>query len=119
MHILGWVGDEGEAGSGEDVEAEVASAFGPFVVLFGQDGPDEADQGVTVGEDADNVGPPSYLPVQSLLGVIAPQLAPDFLREAGEGEHVRAGLVEVGGDLGEFAGDGVDEAVVLGVHGGG
>jgi len=30
------VGDEGEAGSGEDVQAEVAAAFGPLVVLFCQ-----------------------------------------------------------------------------------
>src|SRR4029453_19107791 len=44
------------AGLGEDVQAEVAAAFGPFVVLFGQDGADEADQGIPVGEDADHVG---------------------------------------------------------------
>ena len=30
--------------SGEDVEPEVAAAFGPFVVLLGQDGADEADE---------------------------------------------------------------------------
>jgi hypothetical protein len=27
--------------AGEDVEAEVAAAFGPFVMLFGEDGTDE------------------------------------------------------------------------------
>jgi hypothetical protein len=31
--------DEVEAGSGQDVEAEVAATFSPFVVLLGQDGP--------------------------------------------------------------------------------
>jgi hypothetical protein len=31
-------------GAGEDVESEVAAAFGPFVVLFGQDGADEPDE---------------------------------------------------------------------------
>jgi hypothetical protein len=37
-------------GSGEDVESEVAAAFGPFVVLFGEDGADEADDAGAVGE---------------------------------------------------------------------
>jgi hypothetical protein len=36
----------GDAGPGQDVEAEVAAAFDPVVVLLGQDGADEADQGV-------------------------------------------------------------------------
>jgi hypothetical protein len=48
--------DGGEAGLGEDVEAEVAASFDPVVVLLGQDGSDEADQGVAVGEDPDDVG---------------------------------------------------------------
>jgi hypothetical protein len=49
---------EGEAGAGQDVEveAEVASAFDPVVVLLGQDGSDEAGQGVAGGEDADHIG---------------------------------------------------------------
>jgi hypothetical protein len=36
--------------AGEDVEAEVAAAFGPFVVLFGQDGADESDQASRSGK---------------------------------------------------------------------
>ena len=32
----------GGGGTGEEVEAEVTVAFGPFVVLFGQDGADKA-----------------------------------------------------------------------------
>ena len=45
-HLLGVgaVGGEGDAGAGQDIEAEVAASFGPFVVLLGQDGADEADQ---------------------------------------------------------------------------
>jgi hypothetical protein len=35
---------------GEDVESEVAAAFGPFVVLLGEDGADEADDAGAVGE---------------------------------------------------------------------
>jgi hypothetical protein len=42
---------------GEDVEAEVAAAFGPFVVLLGQHGADEADQGIAAGEDPDGSCP--------------------------------------------------------------
>ena len=36
--------DDGDSGAGEDVEAEVAAAFNPFVVLFGQNSADETDQ---------------------------------------------------------------------------
>ena len=36
----------------EGVQAEVAAALSPFVGLLGQDGADQADDGVPVGEDA-------------------------------------------------------------------
>ena len=49
-HLRG-AGCEGDAGSGQDVQAEVAAALSPFVVLLGQDGADQADQGVAAGED--------------------------------------------------------------------
>jgi hypothetical protein len=39
-------------------------------VLFGQHGADEADQGTPVGEDADDVGAPADLLVESLLGYL-------------------------------------------------
>ena len=45
-------------------EGGIAAADGPFVVLFGEQGSDQADDGGAVGEDADDVG-----------------LAPDFLVE--------------------------------------
>jgi hypothetical protein len=40
----------------------VAAALGLFVVLLGQHGADDTDEGVTLGEDADHVGAPP-LPV--------------------------------------------------------
>jgi hypothetical protein len=40
---LGWFADG--PGAGEDVQSEVAAAFGPFVVLLGQDRADQADDG--------------------------------------------------------------------------
>jgi hypothetical protein len=39
-----------------------------FVVLFGQHGADEADDGVTVGEDAHDVGAPTEFFVSSGRG---------------------------------------------------
>jgi hypothetical protein len=59
-------------GSGQDVESEVAAPFGPLVVLLCQDGADESDQGVAVGEDPDDVGAPADLPVQALRGYLEP-----------------------------------------------
>jgi hypothetical protein len=51
--VLG--GDRRETALGEDVEAEEAPTVGTFVVLLGQDGADQADDGVAVGEDPDDV----------------------------------------------------------------
>jgi len=42
--------DDGDAGSSQGVEAEVAAASDPVVVLFGEDGTDEVDKGVAVGK---------------------------------------------------------------------
>ncbi len=43
----------GEAAATQNVEAEVAAAFGPLVVLLGEHGPDEADDTVAFGKDPD------------------------------------------------------------------
>ena len=101
VHLLCGDGVDG-LGPGEDVESEVAAAFGPFVVLLGQNGADETDDAGPVGEDADDVGAAADLAVKSLGRVVRPDLAPDLLRERGEGEHVGAGTFEVLGDVGEF-----------------
>jgi hypothetical protein len=54
----------------DNLESEVAPRFGQFVMLFGQYGAEMADQGVAVGEDADNVGATSDLFVEPFLGVV-------------------------------------------------
>ena len=69
-------------GSGEDVEPEVAAAFGPFVVPLGQDGADEAGDRVPVGADADHVGAVADLLVEPVVGVVRPDLLPDILGNA-------------------------------------
>ncbi len=81
-HLLGRGAER--LGSGEDVEPEVAAALGSFVVLLGQDGADEADDRVPVGEDADHVGAAADLLVEPFVGVVRPDLPPDLLRERGE-----------------------------------
>jgi hypothetical protein len=43
-------------------------------VLFGQDGADESDDGVAVGEDPDDVGAAADLFVQAFVGVVRPDL---------------------------------------------
>src|SRR4051812_42258886 len=53
------------------------------------------------------------------LGLKLGDLAPDLLGEGGEGQHVGAGGLEVLGDLRQFVGQGVQDPVELGVHGGG
>ena len=82
-------------------------------MLFGQHGADEADQGVAVGEDADDVGAAADLLVEPFLGVVRPDLAPDLLGERGERQQVRPGRFEVFGDLGELVGERVDDPIIL------
>ena len=65
-------GSGGGSAAGEDFEAEVAAAFGPFVGLLGQDGADEADDRVAVGEDADGVGAAADLAVEAFDGYLEP-----------------------------------------------
>ena len=55
------------AAAREDVQADVAAHLGPFVVLLGQDRAGEADRGVAVGEDADDVGAAADFAVESFL----------------------------------------------------
>src|SRR4051812_50218041 len=90
----------------QEVESEVAAAFGPFVVLLGQDSADQADDGGPVGEDADHVGAAADLAVEPFVGVVGPDLAPHLLRERGEGEDVGPGVLEVLGDGGGVAREG-------------
>ena len=70
VHLLAVVVYEDGAGSGEDVEAEVAAAFDPFVVLFGEDGADQADDRGPVGEDADHVGAARISRLSRFSGVV-------------------------------------------------
>jgi hypothetical protein len=88
---------------GEDFRAQVAAGLGPFIVLLGQHRAGKADDGIAAGEDADHVGPPAHLFIQALLGIIAPDLAPDLAGEGGERQDVLACLVQVGGGLREFS----------------
>ena len=53
---MGFGFEEPDAGLVEAVDAHVASADGPFVVLFGSQGAGESDDGGSGGEDPDDVG---------------------------------------------------------------
>ena len=111
------VGGQGESASAQDFESEVAASFGPFVGLLGQDGADEADDGVAVGEDADAVGAAADLAVEPLGGVVGPDLPPHVVGERGEGEQVLSSVTEVVGDLGQPAFGVLQQPVELGVDG--
>ena len=107
---------EGEAGFGEDVEAEVSASFGPFVGLFGQDRADEAGDGVAVGEDPDAVGAAADFAVEALVGVVRPDLGPEAVGEQVEREDVGSGGVEVFVRVRQLAVDVVQQPVELGVN---
>src|SRR6266508_1823826 len=73
----------------------------PLVVLLSEDRSYEPNDRVAVGEDPDDVGAPSDLPVQSLLGVVGPDLAPVLGRERAERGDVGSGVGEDARRLGE------------------
>jgi hypothetical protein len=78
VRLSSGAGYERESALGEGVEAEVAAAFCPFVVLLGEDRPGEADDGVAVRENSDAVGTALDLAVEALVQVVRPDL-PDRL----------------------------------------
>src|SRR5215813_3612347 len=80
---------------GEDFRAHVPAGLGPFIVLLCQDGANEPDNGIAAREDADHIGSAAYFLIQSLLGIVGPDLPPDLAGEGGEGQDVLAGLVQV------------------------
>jgi hypothetical protein len=71
---VGFGGHDPDSAFGQQFEAHVAATLGPFVILFGQDGADQPDQGGSVGEDADDVGAAADFFVESFLGVVGPGL---------------------------------------------
>jgi hypothetical protein len=78
----------------QDIEAEVAAAFGPLVVLFGQDRTDAAVDAGTVGEDATTSVPAVGLTVEALAGIVGSGLASNLVGEHREGEDVGTGGLE-------------------------
>jgi hypothetical protein len=73
FRVAGFFFFGGFAAFGEYLSAHVAAGFGPLVVLLGEDGADEADDGVAAGEDPDHVGAAADLLVEPFLGYLQPQ----------------------------------------------
>jgi len=55
LFLLDEVGHVVGVARGDDLEAHVSAGDGPLVVLFGEDGADEPEDGLSVGKDADDV----------------------------------------------------------------
>ena len=88
------------ADGGDGFQRHVAGALhGPFVVLLHQDGADETDDGVVVGEDVDDVGAALDLAVESFDRIGRADLGPMLLWEVHEGENVDLGFIEQGGEF--------------------
>ena len=79
---------------GQNGGCEVSTSDDPFVVLFGQDSPNQATRGWPIGEDAHDIGAAPYLLVETLQGVVGPDFLPVADWEAGEGQDVRTSLVQ-------------------------
>ena len=87
------------------------------IILFEQQGADEADDGLVIGEDADDVGPALDLAVDALDRIDRVQLGAMLPGEGHVGEHVMLGLVHDGGELGDLGPDLVGDRAPLGAGG--
>jgi hypothetical protein len=96
--------DAGIIAQGRDrFQCHVAGALDrPFVVLLKQDRADQTDDGVLVGEDADDIGAPLDLAVKALDRIGRVQLGAMLDREGHVGEHVGLGLVQEAASLSSF-----------------
>ncbi len=83
--------------------------------MFGEDGSDQADDGLAVGEDAYGVGASADFAVEAFIGVVGPDLGPYPGGEGREREDVCPGLIEVIPGDGELVVHVVQEPVVLSV----
>src|SRR5581483_6099863 len=84
----------------------------PLVVDLEQDSAGQAQDGVLVGEDPDDVGSALDLDVDPFQGIRAPDLPPVRFGKGGEGQDVGCCVPEHGGDGGELpaelVGDGLE-----------
>ena len=85
-------------------------------MLLSQDGADQATDSWAVREDAHHIGAAPYLLVETLQGVVGPDLLPVGEWEAGEGQDVGFSLVQSRGDLWERVLELSDHPLELGMH---
>ena len=111
--VVECVGEVSEGGFGQ----LAAFAVLPLLVLFEQDGSDQAGDAVPVGEDLHDVGAALDLTVETLDGVVGPDLGPVLPGEGCKRGQIRFGLGEHVSDLRERGVQGVDDVLVLGGDG--
>ena len=73
---------------GEDIEAEVASAFGPLISLLSQHRTDQTDDRITVGEDPHRIGATTDFSVEAFARVVGPDLGLHRGWKAREGKDI-------------------------------
>lgn len=88
---------------GHGLDLHVAALQLLLVVLLQQDGPDEPDDGLFVGEDADHVRSPLHLFVQPFQWIGAVQLDPVLRRERHVSQHIVLGFIHETGEFWPFA----------------
>jgi hypothetical protein len=92
---------EADGGSCRFTRRHVAAALHPTRHSV-RAGPDETDDGIFVGEDADHIGPPFDLAVEAFDRVAGVQLGAMGRREAYIHENASLRFVEDAGELGKF-----------------
>lgn len=118
MSACGWQADERIiAHCCDGFQCHVAGSLdGPFIVLFEQERADEPDDGVIVGEDADNLGAPLDLAVETLDRVGRMKLGPMLFGKGHVGEHILFGTIHQRGEFRHLRPDLVGDIAPLGAR---
>jgi len=79
---------------GDGFQCHIAGALdGPFVVLLQQNGSHQAEDGLFIGEDADDIGASFDLAIEAFQAAGGMQLGPVRGGEDHVGQHIGLGLV--------------------------
>ena len=113
-----WIAKFRDEDGKRQLEALVAGPLDrPFIVLLEQDGADQADNGLLIGEDADDLGAALDLAVQPFQRIGRVDLRPVVFGEAHKSQHVGFGLVHQGGQLGDLGSDLIGDLTPLAPRG--
>lgn len=70
--------------------------------MFAKECSDKSNDGCTIGEDANDIGPAFDFLVEALQGIVGPDFLPYLDRESSKGKNVMCGILKKGRGIGKI-----------------